>query len=45
VAKRGMTVGQCAEALRALGVDGLPMLPAGTKHVSKADFKALVTRA
>lgn len=43
VAKRGMTVGQCAEALKALGIDTPPQLPAGAKFVSKSEFKQMVT--
>jgi hypothetical protein len=43
IAKRGMTVGQCAEALKALGIEQPPQLPAGAKFVSKAEFKHMVT--
>ncbi|KAG8468436.1 hypothetical protein KFE25_013519 [Diacronema lutheri] len=42
VAKRGMTIAQCTEALKALGIDGTPLLPAGTKYVSKADFTQMI---
>jgi hypothetical protein len=43
VAKRGMTVAQCAEALKALGIDAPPQLPAGARFVSKSEFKQMVT--
>lgn len=42
-AKRGMTVAQCAEALKALGVDAPPRLPKGAKYVSKLEFRQMVT--
>jgi hypothetical protein len=42
VVNRGMTIAQCVEALKALGIDGMPVLPAGAKFVSKGEFKQLV---
>ena len=43
VAKKGMTVAQCTEALSALGIDGPPLLPAGAKYVSKMEFRQMAT--
>lgn len=42
VAKRGMTVAQCAEALKAIGIDGQPLVPAGAKHVTKGEFVDMI---